>query len=189
MKTTPICRWRKNPFAHVTLKTVWGDSSSPQATGVFPVAYLGYCRHGLCYRCHFRGASKIAWEKQKFVTFSFSYFYFGPHTAFTYKSGSIHCSYPHAFIQVCWQNCVIVNKHDTWKLYHSSNLHVSTRPRPSNATNNAKSVWVQEPDMEKCRPGASRTVPLPTVSGVTRGVSQWGAIFCSVSVSRSVGMQ
>ena len=58
---------------------------------LFPVACLKYGRHGLCYRRHFRGASKIIWEKQKCVTFRFSCFYFEPHTAFSCKSGSIHC--------------------------------------------------------------------------------------------------
>jgi len=34
----------------------------------------------------------------------------------------------------------------------------------------------QGPDMGKCRHWASRKVPTPTVSGVTRGVSQGGVL-------------
>jgi len=38
---------------------------------ILAVVYLGYGRHGTCHGRQFDGGAKIAWQKWKFVTYSF----------------------------------------------------------------------------------------------------------------------
>jgi len=85
-----LCSDQSRKFSPVVIfcEIAWPCERSPSA-----VAYLVYGRHGTCHKRRFDGGTKIAWQKLKFVTYSYFNLCFAPCTTINSKAESTQRHY------------------------------------------------------------------------------------------------